>query len=212
MSLLTSHPHIECGGEAFRELKTHSTDQRWNDVFNRRPPWIRHVGFKIFYYHPLDTTDRTVWDMLRSDSDIRVVHLQRRNMLRTVDSRKIADQTDVWDQQTDRGIELEHRRVVLEFDECVEEFDQMERWRAEIAQDFSDHKVYDLWYEHMVEDRSVLMDLQAFLGVEHPRSDLASAYVRQNDEPLSELIINYQDLAAQLLESRWAYLLDMENA
>ncbi len=96
ISLLNSHPQVDARGEMFREMKGQSVESRLDRVFRRRPRRIEAVGFKIFYYHPLDDHHSQVWDRLCSMDDLYILHLKRRNVLRTVTSRKLAGSTDIW--------------------------------------------------------------------------------------------------------------------
>ena len=61
VDLLDSHPDIECKGEEFSKLKSASPSLILSGLFPRRSHLIH--GFKIFYYHPLDS-DINIWELL----------------------------------------------------------------------------------------------------------------------------------------------------
>ena len=63
-------------------------------IFGRHPEEIRAVGFK--YHYEQGWAYRGLRERLVEDTDIRVVHLQRRNLLRMLVSGEIAAATGVW--------------------------------------------------------------------------------------------------------------------
>jgi len=72
MSLLGSHPNIIARGELFRSLDGKSCKETWGNTFTNMPKHVKYFGFKIFYYHPLDSDDREIWELLKNDSKIKV--------------------------------------------------------------------------------------------------------------------------------------------
>jgi len=95
-SLLNSHPHVRAEGEILRRLQGRDSTAILAEVFARQPRHIRAKGFKFFYYHPIDGDTEKTWQMLLDMTDLRVIHLKRKNILRTILSRKIAEDQDVW--------------------------------------------------------------------------------------------------------------------
>jgi hypothetical protein len=63
-------------------------------VFGQHTNQIQAVGFKFHYNHFWFHTD--LLPVLQADEELRVIHLQRRNMLRSLVSTKIAEQTGMW--------------------------------------------------------------------------------------------------------------------
>ena len=61
-SYLNSHPNIEAHDELFRELKRKSCQEIWKGLFIKKNKKIKYVGFKIFYYHPLEGSDNSIWN------------------------------------------------------------------------------------------------------------------------------------------------------
>ncbi|MCS7039614.1 MAG: hypothetical protein RMN24_07020 [Anaerolineae bacterium] len=96
ISLLSSHPNVETYGEYFRKLNGRSYQEMINRVFSPKSRKINAVGFKIFYDHPHDEQNSELWNYLAGLADLRILHLKRKNFLRTFISRKIAGITDEW--------------------------------------------------------------------------------------------------------------------
>jgi len=61
-------------------------------AFRMESKSITTVGFKLFYYHLTDGE----WTKFLSFKDILIIHLTRRNRLRTIVSLDIAFKTDQW--------------------------------------------------------------------------------------------------------------------
>jgi len=192
-------------------------------IFSGLPEGTRACGFKLLYSH--------VWgfpgllEHLIEDTDLRIVHLKRGNLLRVLVSTKIAERTGVW--QMDRGFAPEqlrsfdiwkravtrptraiaafrrwlrpppspaaHQPVTLPLDVCREFFFRARHEEQHFDGLFQHHSIHELSYEDVVGDRdAVLGDVQSFLGVE-PKH-LTVTLQRQNPEPLSELIANYDEI------------------
>ena len=96
LSFLNSHPNIFCESEIFAKLDGANPISRLLAVFAKQPRHIRAKGFKIFYYHPLDAKADELWRVLEQRNEIRVIHLRRENILRTLLSRKIASIRGSW--------------------------------------------------------------------------------------------------------------------
>lgn len=83
MQLLDTHPEIIALGEEFKILTGSTCRKIWNKIYRKRPKSVNWVGFKIFYFHPSKGSDREVWDFIEEDKEIVVIHLTRRNVLRS---------------------------------------------------------------------------------------------------------------------------------
>jgi hypothetical protein len=245
---LDSHPNVTCFGELFHWQQDHidynvagyddnsTEDKALRDadagrflrerIFCPRPPEARAVGFKLLYSH--------VWgfagllDRLIEDTEIRVVHLQRRNLLRMLVSTRLAQASGVW--RVDRGFApvqlLEQRTwlralrrpgraltalrkllrpppapdpatkaLTLSLDECRAYFFKARHEVTHFTRLFEAHPAISVCYEDLVKERNAsLRGVQSFLEVPPARTTVTLA--RQNPEPLSTLIANYEELRA----------------
>ena len=113
---LSSNPHIRCFGEIFntkvpfvafgvegydnfgaQERTLRDRDFRAflrERIYCRHPEEIQAVGFKALYGQFWGFRD--LLECLVEDTEIRVLHLKRRNILRTLVSLRLAQATDVW--------------------------------------------------------------------------------------------------------------------
>jgi len=90
ISYLDSHPNIHADREVFARLNGRHYKDILSKTYGKQPRHVKFAGFKIFYYHPMDDDKKEIWDYLINSKEISVIHLKRRNILRTMISRKIA--------------------------------------------------------------------------------------------------------------------------
>ena len=84
MSFLNSHPNVRMEGELFATLNDRAPAQALEAAFSPPPAYVKAQGFKLFYYHPTDASDRRLWTALTALPDLHVIHLKRRNILPTL--------------------------------------------------------------------------------------------------------------------------------
>jgi hypothetical protein len=244
---LESHPNVTCFSELFNwqldyvdfnvagHDNSDAADKTLRDrdferflrerIYCPRAPETRAVGFKLLYSHIWGYT--SLLERLIEDTEIRVVHLQRRNLLRMFISSKLAEASGVW--RVDRGFTpaqlLQQRTwrralrrpgralaalrkllqqpeppaaasgkaLMLSIDECQAFFAKAQHEVEHFTRLFTAHAALSICYEEMVDDRGgVFGQVQSFLGVQPAR--LTVTLARQNPEPLSELIANYEEL------------------
>src|ERR671925_2110889 len=85
----------------------------------------RLVGFKVFYNHLTDEE----WEKLVRRKDLRVIHLTRRNRLRTVISLEIAFKTGQWTKAANSARPKE-KRVTLDPVKLLQRLEQIEEGEA----------------------------------------------------------------------------------
>ncbi len=205
-SLLNSHPQIDTKAEVFRKLSGATPASRLAEVYRRKPRRIVAVGFTIFYYQPLDGEGSGVWDLLGALDDLYVVHLRRRNVLRTLTSRKVAGLTNVWRERSDSSAVIEKPTVRFSAQELEDAFEQNEIWADSCTARFGTHPLLEIAYEDLLSDASALERVCRFLGA--PPRAMSTTLRRQNPEDLAALITNFDELRAHFRGSRWAAFFD----
>jgi hypothetical protein len=169
-------------------------------VFRKYPPSVDAVGFKIFYHHaPRDTTwGRSVWDYLLRRPDIKVLHLKRRNLLKTFLSRKQAGQTGEYIKYSDG----QQRTVSLDYDEALAFFEQMKASEAQYDALFAGRPMLEVIYEDVTRDYTAQMrGIQAFLGVEYEAIDPGTE--KRPSRSLASQIENYAELKERFRATPW---------
>ena len=208
LSFLNAHPEIFAEGEIFARLRGRDPIARLESAFGRQPRRIKAKGFKLFYYHPLDVKADQLWSRLAEVNDIRVIHLTRENVLRTLLSRKIAGIQDAWTGTRFDAVGAESKRVEFTVQELEEGFALTRKWERDAASRFRDHPVLSISYEGIVTRPSeVLSQICAFLEV-RPQ-ELRTSLRRQNPESLRELVRNYDELKSAFASTEWeSYFVD----
>jgi len=219
--LLNAHPQVATFGEIFRERESFDWDHLGYfqssamrglahrdpvafldaKVFGRYPTFVHAVGFKLFYYHARADREASVWPYLRDRTDVKVIHLKRRNLLQTHVSRKRAAQTGRWVDTA--GNPDRAGRVVLDYQECLDDFVQTRAWEEESDRYFREHQTLQVEYERLAEDyRAESGRIQGFLGVDV--RPVEPSTFQQARQPLSELIANHAELKERFAGTAWA--------
>jgi LPS sulfotransferase NodH len=207
LSFLNSHPNVFSDGEIFARLHGKDPLTRLDSVFRRQPRYIKAKGFKIFYYHPLDGSADALWERLAGEKDIRVIHLTRRNILRTLVSRKIAGIGDSWTGTRFDAAGSAGKCVAMTVEELDAGFRQTREWEKTAEVRFREHPVLRVTYEELVQDpRATSAKVTEFLGVS--RSEPRTGLRQQNPEGLRKLLSNYEELKKSFTGTPWQAYFD----
>jgi LPS sulfotransferase NodH len=161
---------------------------------------VRAVGFKLFYYHARVPPWSEIWQELREDPGVRVIHLTRRNILRTHLSRVLAARSDRWISTTAEPETA--ATVMLDETECLEAFNQTRAWEGEAREFFRDRPILEVEYEELVaRQHEVMADVQAFLGLE--AQELRAQTYPQLRQPMDQTILNFVELKQRFRGTPW---------
>ncbi len=219
--LLNSHPQIITSGEILRNpqhidwdcdqyeasepvlqrYQTNPVDFVQQVVFRKFPVSVKAVGFKLFYYHAQTAPFYQIWEYLQQDTAIHIIHIKRKNILKTHLSRAQANRSGSW---VNTSGEKEARPpITLDPASCLQDFEQTRQWETDFDQFFIGHPLKQISYEDLAENyQPVIHDLQSFLNLSpHP---VKPQTYKQSAKPLSEQITNYSDLRAHFKDTPWA--------
>jgi LPS sulfotransferase NodH len=169
-------------------------------VFRRWPREIGAVGFKLFYYHARSGPQAAVWDHLRRQPDLALIHIKRRNILEQFLSLRLAHATNVWSTARQPGRTPDPMRLSPE--ECLRHFEKVRAQEEACDRFFAERPILTLAYEDLVTDRaSAMQSVAAHLGV--PFEPVEARIVRQRTQPLSRAIENYDELREFFAGSAW---------
>jgi LPS sulfotransferase NodH len=195
LSMLNSHPLVLARGEVFARVDPGDLHASVERTFDRRlPRAIRAAGCKVFYYHPLGDRSGALWRELDAVTNLHVIHLRRRNVLRTVVSREIADRQNDWLQtRAQQAVPAELKRVSMTAEQVRAAVERVQRLEEEAASRFVTAPLIDVYYEDLVADGTEEFGrITRFLRV--PFYAPKTGTFRQNPEPLSGLLDNYEEL------------------
>jgi LPS sulfotransferase NodH len=206
--LLKNDQNIEWGmdgypsqGRALQIMRTQPVQFMEKFVFGKHPPHIQAVGFKLFYYHAQQNLLQPVWEYLHRTIEIRVLHIKRRNILRTHLSRQRAELTDRW--ANVNGSMEKEEPITLSYEKCLQDFVQTRKWEEEFDAYFADHPKRDVVYEDLIADPNrELAEIQDFLGLRF--EPLQPGTYKQSVRPLSQAIANFSELKEQFANTPWA--------
>lgn len=213
MSLLNSHPNVYGRGEVFTHLQGREIATTLDEVFSRYPYYTKAVGFKLFYYHPIDASGAErydLWQQLIAMENLHVIHLRRRNLLRSLTSRKIALKQGVWKSTlvTKKADKLAtdvslRKSVSFTPDELEQAFLESDIWQDESKEKFGQHPFLELFYEDLAQDTAKeFQQVSDFLGLTYVRPQ--TKLIRQNPEKLDVLIENYAELKKYFENGPWS--------
>mgnify|MGYP001053021869 CR=1 FL=1 len=205
LEFLNSHPRIYIQGEIFSKLNGRNYKNVLNSVFSKQPYYIKATGFKIFYYHPLDDDDSNLWNDLIKMKELYVIHLKRRNILRTLISRKIAGNTNVYGQyKLSKNIYKTKKEKIVEFskNELENGFKQTRKWENDGDEKFNKHSFITIYYEDLVKNFEYeFKRITNFLDLRYikPKNKLK----KQNPEKTHSILANYKKLKDSFKGTNW---------
>ena len=203
VSFLNSHSNVHAKGEIFNRLNGRNHKEILSKVFAKQPSHIKAKGFKIFYYHPMDDKSCDLWDNLISMDNLWVIHLKRRNILRTLVSRKIAGLRDVWATNSVKTCNTgKNKAVSFTEAELNKGFKQTRKWEDRGDMKFKKHPLISVYYEDLINNpEGTFVNITDFLDVEYepPKTILR----KQNPEKLRDLVINYSELKKAFSGTKW---------
>lgn len=203
ISLLDSHPNIHAEGEIFARLDGRNYRDVFAKAYGKQPHYIKATGFKIFYYHPNDDDSNDLWDTLVGSNDIYVIHLKRRNILRTLVSRKIAESQGAWAAKSSKDLgPSAGKAVTFSETELEEDFRQTREWENNGDTMFENRPLLSVYYEDLAENPDdSLKKVTDLLGLDYV--PLKSNLKKQNPERLRDLVTNYDDLKSAFAGTEW---------
>jgi LPS sulfotransferase NodH len=222
LNLLNAHPTVIAFGELFRGdgaigwdippfvtqqslrlrgmAETQPSEFLQNMVFRRWPREVSAVGFKLFYYHARSGPQAMVWDHLRKEPSLAIIHIKRRNILEQYLSLRVAHATNVWSTAKEPVGTAEPISLVPE--DCLQHFEEVRAQEEACDAFFAGCRILTLAYEDLITDRASAMKA---VGA-HLALSLESAnprIVRQRTQPLSSAIANYDELREYFAGSAW---------
>jgi LPS sulfotransferase NodH len=207
ISFLNSNNKILAESEIFRNIKDKKPEKILKKVFAKQPFWIKAKGFKLFYYHPIDGDPEDLKNKLLKIKNLHVIHLKRKNILSTLVSRKIAENTNVW---ADRGNisnaqrnSISDSQVHFYMNELDQAFEETERWQNKSDEIFFNHPKIEIFYEDLINhpDETFLL-VTSFLNV--PYASPKTKLKKQNLNDLSKQVENYSELKKHFSNTKWA--------
>lgn len=227
---LNSHPEIVCFREVFNwthkridyqvagyeEFATRDRGMRKEQplqllrerIFRDWPPPTLAVGFKLHYGHAFGYEG--LEEALVADQDLRLIHLRRKNMLRTYVSLMLAQRSGEWEKDDSPTPRVRLRRLISSAKNALGGTDPLTRIHVSPAEFerfvvvhtlqgerydglFTTHAQLRLTYEDMVGNfEKAVGEAQDFLCVSHRKPE--TTLQKQRTRPLADQITNFREL------------------
>lgn len=202
---LNSHPNIISGGERKIELikqEVLGTSTQEKIVF---PPFSKHieaVGAKILLpTHSENNFFFALNEILNAEPSLKILFLNRENILRWYVSLCIARHTAQWSQMNRQSLlSVAQRQVKIPVNNLLSTLKKASNDIEGYSKLLNQFNTLEISYEAFSTNPTLcLAEIQNFLGVNPSR--LFSLLHKQNPEPLSELILNFKDVEKALCGS-----------
>jgi LPS sulfotransferase NodH len=154
-------------------------------------------GFKLFYDQArFDEHVQTAWDYLRSNDDVRVIHLVRRNLFDALVSLEVAERTQRWLHLIEDEAEKFPALPPFELEPaaCLAYFERLTAWRVSARRSFAGHDVLTVEYESGLcgEFRDTMSRIFEFLAV--TSSCCRPGLLKQQTVTAAQQIANFEEL------------------
>lgn len=212
-TLLNSHPRLLCHGEIlaaphesagpYHELRKQGTDiDDWLREYRQRHPAAflydvcfnpaghQCVGFKFKLEESLAEAYRSFRDLLIADTDVKIIHLRRKNILDKYISLQMAKQSGVFSIRSSKQ-RPKLQPFVIDIPDLVA-YVREDRQRYEAAiKLFRNHRRLHVTYEELCESRpEALARIQDFLGL--PQANLATMMIKVIEKN-TDLVLNLDE-------------------
>jgi len=181
----------------------------WNRIFSSKPKKIEKVGFKLMYYHDWEIKQNSVWDILQRNLGVKVIHLQRLNLLRCLISRELAFQTNAFHSNVDIRTKssLIKPQIYIDPEKVIKNLELTKLSKKRALTLLKHHQMIELYYEDFTMYPNKLDKVLKFLNLS--KVELKATLKKLNPEPVDQLISNYKEISERLKNTDWAYLLDL---
>ena len=167
------------------------------------------IGFKFFYEHSQEAGGRRVWDALRKDHSVSVIHLVRANALATLASLEYARITNKWLNPrvvSNNGCASDYNdleNIELSIESAKKYFDWYYRNIEKARRAFKNHQYLEVKYQDLNDHpEAVIQKIYNFLDVKF-NYRYSPPLHKQSSRSLRDKITNFQELEAAFRGSHW---------
>lgn len=193
VSLLNEHPNIFCEGEPLAWLRGRTMEGLLASYYGKQPTYIRAKGFKVFYYHPHDGYSGQALREVALNLNIRVIHLRRRNLVKVIISRMLAEKENKWFSFKFRN--KPQTKIILSSEQLLAAINQTKEWEDASVRLFKNHRMFDLYYEDLLVDQTkALNNICSFLNCSDYGKNPQTRLKKQNSNVLVDVLENYNEL------------------
>lgn len=166
-----------------------------SNLYKKKERHIKHVGVKIFYYHLSDDE----WDKFLEHEEFKIIHLVRKNRLRTIISLEIALKTNEWVATPTSRNDNKNKSIRIDPNKLIDQLVKIGEYEKITRDRFSGRPYLEVAYEDMTRNPDEeFLRVGNFLNLSYINPE-AIRHKKQNPEGLRELIVNYDDVEKALI-------------
>jgi LPS sulfotransferase NodH len=206
LDALATSSEVAAYGEIFARHRRKDKDfaHIFVHVLKKHPRSIKAVGFKLLYSQFSDQD----WEKFLEHKEFKIIHLLRKNRLRTFVSLKIANKTRQWLKDPKRALAVEDKAVSIDASRLIAVLEYIEQFEISIRSKFLGWDYLEIYFEDLVNaPKETLAKIGEFLHISETDPEMVTLK-RQNPEPLSGLIKNYDEIADLLRKTPFQDYLD----
>lgn len=171
-----------------------------NRYFVKERNSVSAIGFKILYFH----LSEDEWDLLSQLNNIRFIHIRRVNKLRTIVSYEIAKRTNKWLSYNKYKNLDGLNRIRMPIANIISELNAISNYESLINRIIDSDNMIEVFYEDLLTDPiSNFNKVGNYISIDNIRPDLIRIN-RQNPQPLSQLVVNYDEVQTVLADTEYA--------
>lgn len=209
--LLNSHPDILALSEELLDLEETGAEaqMRWSREF-LSPPLVSRHRVRGFNTKPHHLEDPDAFGRLLQQKHCKILHMQRRNRVKTVISvlngQRLHDKTGMWG-RFDKSVQLPPLTVDFE------EFENGLQWREEWDRKLGDYirslqlPTLPMYYEDLCQDKDAFLE-RVFSFLDVKPWPVESATLKITNDDLSKAIANFDELRARYVGTQYEDMFD----
>jgi len=170
-------------------------DKIISKLYEKKEQHIKQVGVKIFYYH----LSGDEWKKFLEHDEIKIIHLIRRNRLRTIISLEIALKTDQWVATPSSRNDSKEKSIWIDPEKLTTQLVMIGENESRARERFGGWQFLEVAYEDITKNpNEEFLKIGNFLQLSNINPD-AIRHEKQNPEGLRELITNYDEVEKALI-------------
>ena len=165
-------------------------------VYHAAAPHISVVGTKFLIPRVVSYSD--LWPRLFK-GDIKVIILQRKNILRTHLSLKLAEKLNKFHFR--EGEKVEVQQISFSMPEFVQFTKSIEKGFSDLRARAESLQLIELFYEDLLVDTSKILEVLDFLNLSH--ENLQTPLVKPQPKSIEHIVDNFDELHTELRGTKW---------
>ena len=136
-----------------------------------------------------------MWDIIKADKSIKLIHIYREDLLRSYLSLEIARRTNDWVKYSKKSPRLE--QIFLDTTDFKQYASDIAKYQKTFLMSFKKHQIHEISYENLIESPEELTNqILDFLNL--PRKKLTSQMRPQNPFSIEEIVLNYEEVKTEI--------------